>query len=627
MPTMYGQAGSYMTAMDPNKAPSNIQWANAYLGASTSLEPGKAMKDLLSLPASGIENVELSVIDPQKFEVIPREMFAEARRLGKLLIRDFTKDGRPTPISIHAPMMEATGFSENKFDENQWRATQQHLNSIVEKAALVGPNVPLNIHASQLPADQTFYNTQKAGEMLRELETYEKNVGEKDAHKELKESLLKGIIPQAMIAVDTVSGQLIPIQGEFRETAPGLRHFWSPKEKLENYNLTQWDEMKRKPLDYLAEIRRTEQLIADKNTPSEQLPLLEDRKRAYSKDFMSAVTTTFDHAYRANPEAFSPEMRDIVTQSYKKVQQAESYEAMTPDLAKITHVLAVAKPKLFKSAEEFALPKAAETFASAAMRSYDISSHPEKFLNKEDAKGIRDAGIMGVEQAPIITIENETDKAFARGDSLKSLVDASRKMFADRLVSDKNLKPDAAKKIAEDIIGATWDVGHINLMRRYGYNEDQIAAELKNLAKDVKHVHIHDNFGSFDAHLAPGMGNVPITKILDQLKKDGKIPPNIRGIVEAGGYVMNFGENPTIKTMQYFNAPAYGFQGSPTWGGESPMAGGYFMGSSAYSAGYGLMLPPIHYSEYGAGFTGLPPSLAAVPGTAQRSQFAGTPNA
>jgi hypothetical protein len=553
-------------------------------------------------------------------------MFSEARRLGKLLIRDFTKDGKPTPISVHAPMMESTGFAENKFDENQWRATQQHLNSIVEKAALVGPNVPLNIHASQLPADQTFYDVKKAGEMLKELETYEKNVGEKDAHLELKKYLSQGIIPQMMIAVDPVSGQLMPIQGEFRETAPGLRHFWSPQEKLENYNKTQWDEMIKKPLDYFSEIKRTEEQLS-KATNEDQKQLLKDRMSAYATDFRSAVLTTFDHAYRANPEAFTSEQKDIVTQSYKKLLRPKSEEELIQNLSNITHVLSKAEPKLFKSAEEFARPKAAETFASAAMRSYDISSNPEKYLSKEDAKGIRAAGIMGVAQAPIITIENETDRAFARGDSLRSLVKASRDKFIERLVAEKKVPLEKATEIATNMIGATWDVGHINLMKRYGYNEQQIADEIKAIKKDVKHVHIHDNFGSFDAHLAPGMGNVPIQAILKELQTEGKMPKGVRGIVEAGGYVMNFGENPTLKTLEYFRAPAYGFQGAPSWGGESPMAGGYFMGSSAYSAGYGLMLPPIHYSEYGAGFTGLPPSLAAVPGTAQRSQFAGTPNA
>jgi hypothetical protein len=355
----------------------------------------------------------------------------------------------------------------------------------------------------------------------------------------------------------------------------------------------------------------------------QDLDVLKKRYASYDQDFSSATFTTLDHVYRADPGVFTEGEKKTIKQAY-----------LEQDAAKVAKILGSIgtrerpkPPRLLIPAEEFTLPKAAETFASAAMRSYDISSNPEKYLSKEDAKGIRAAGIMGVAQAPIITIENETDRAFARGDSLRSLVKASRDKFIERLVAEKKVPLEKATEIATNMIGATWDVGHINLMKRYGYNEQQIADEIKAIKKDVKHVHIHDNFGSFDAHLAPGMGNVPIQAILKELQTEGKMPKGVRGIVEAGGYVMNFGENPTLKTLEYFRAPAYGFQGAPSWGGESPMAGGYFMGSSAYSAGYGLMLPPIHYSEYGAGFTGLPPSLAAVPGTAQRSQFAGTPNA
>jgi hypothetical protein len=75
--------------------------------------------------------------------------------------------------------------------------------------------------------------------------------------------------------------------------------------------------------------------------------------------------------------------------------------------------------------------------------------------------------------------------------------------------------------------------------------------------------------------------------------------------------------------LQYLNVPVYGFQKSPNWGEAT---GSYFMGTSGYSAGYGAFLPPVHFAEYGTGFTALPTALGApLPG--QRSAFSGTPNA
>ena len=616
MATMYGQTGFYRTSMDP-------LCTSSYLGATTSIEPGKAMKDLVNLPASGIENVELSVIEPQKFEAIPKQLFSEARRLGKLLIRDFTKDGRPSPITLHSPIIEPTGFSENKWDEGTWKSAQLQLANVVEKAVVLGPSVPVTVHGSQVPSTITRYDEAGAKAIGKELDAYEHATGTK--HEDLRKYLARNEIPQMMVVVEPVSGQLAPLQAEVREPAPGYKHFMSPQEKLEEHNRTQWDEYQRRLLDYFAEIQRTTQLLQPQPgrpplSEYEQKVLI-DRANAYTRDFISAASTTFDHAYRADPDAFSKDMRNKVTQGYQQIHTARTPEEQLKGAMQITQVLAKAEPKLFKPVEEFACEKAAETFAIAAMRSYEVATNPSKDLRELGAKPMRP------DQAPIISIENVyPEMAFGRGDSMKTLVDASRKEFEKRLVAEKHLPQKQAAAIANKLIGATWDVGHINMLKRFGYDEEKIAQELKNLAPDVKHVHFTDNFGYSDAHLAPGMGNVPFPDFIKTLKAEGKIK-DVRGIVEAGGYVMHYGENPTMKTLQYFNVPAYGFQGAPSWGGENPLGGSYFMGSGGYSAGYGLMLPPIHYGEYGAGFTGLPSSLGAIPGTAQKSAFAGTPNA
>ncbi|MCX6775195.1 MAG: hypothetical protein NTY99_03875, partial [DPANN group archaeon] len=382
MPTMYGQAGSYMTAMDPNKAPSNIQWANEYLGASTSLEPGKAMKDLLSLPASGIENVEVSVIDPQKFESMPREMFSEVRRLGKLLIHDFTKDGRPTPISVHAPMMEATGFSENKFDENQWRATQQHLNSIVEKAALVGPNVPLNIHASQLPADQNIYDKKRAEKYLKELYTHatliapghEDEVLNSPHYKYTVEMLRKNEIPEVMIAVEPMTGQLVPLQAKDHVYPSGETRRLFPIEQLEMANRSEWDNISNKFKGYWKEMEEAKM--------NEQRPDIAGTKKAaewehyydaYKDEFEREALSIFQRINKTAPEVAKNLQKQLkgVPERDQLFQLANAFKDMPAPPA-----------RLYIPAEEFVLPKAAETFASAAMRSYDISSKPSKEMKE-----------------------------------------------------------------------------------------------------------------------------------------------------------------------------------------------------------------------------------------------------
>src|SRR3989304_3655710 len=115
---VYSESGEYFNSMDPSSGPGKEMplWANYYLGASTSIQPFEAIRDVLRLPASGIQNVELSIIDPNQWESVPRELFGEMRRLAQMNIRDFTKDGRPSPLSVHAPVrgIEPAGFDQQQ---------------------------------------------------------------------------------------------------------------------------------------------------------------------------------------------------------------------------------------------------------------------------------------------------------------------------------------------------------------------------------------------------------------------------------------------------------------------------------------------------------------------------------
>jgi len=69
---------------------------------------------------------------------------------------------------------------------------------------------------------------------------------------------------------------------------------------------------------------------------------------------------------------------------------------------------------------------------------------------------------------------------------------------------------------------------------------------------------VTDNFGYEDSHLIPGMGNVPIKKVMEQLEKHGKIE-EMKMIVEAGGINQAFKKLPHVMSLGSFNA---GF-GSP----------------------------------------------------------------
>ncbi len=245
--------------------------------------------------------------------------------------------------------------------------------------------------------------------------------------------------------------------------------------------------------------------------------------------------------------------------------------------------------KTYVPIEEFALDKSSETFSNLALKGF------EKWKDK----------------APIISIENVTpNMAFSRAEQLRELVKESRKKFVEKAVKEKKLNRKKAEEMAKKLIGVTWDVGHINMLRKYGFKEEEIVKESKKIAPYVKHMHFTDNFGYNDSHLPPGMGNVPFKKIMEQMEKEGY---SGKAIMEAAGFVQHFQTSPHLYSLEGLGSPIY--SGGPMFM-DVGLGGGYF-------SGYGNFLPEQHFEMYGAGFSNLP--LEVGGSTKSKSKFSGTP--
>jgi len=85
-----------------------------------------------------------------------------------------------------------------------------------------------------------------------------------------------------------------------------------------------------------------------------------------------------------------------------------------------------------------------------------------------------------------------------------------------------------AKKIAEDHIKATFDIGHANIWKKYFSGDEKefnswLGHEVDKLTKAgiIGHVHVSDNFGYNDEHLPPGYGNAPIKEFLAHMQESG----------------------------------------------------------------------------------------------------------
>ncbi|MFH1682639.1 MAG: TIM barrel protein [Candidatus Woesearchaeota archaeon] len=140
-----------------------------------------------------------------------------------------------------------------------------------------------------------------------------------------------------------------------------------------------------------------------------------------------------------------------------------------------------------------------------------------------------------------------------------------------------NISVNEAEKLAAQHIRATIDTGHLNLWRKYfqprpGSTPEQNEAEFRtwfltqveDLAKDkmVGNLHLTDNFGYQDDHLAPGQGNAPLRQTLAILKKHGyKDAITVEPGADASTDISDF--HGLMKTWRYLGSSIYGM-GSPT---------------------------------------------------------------
>ncbi len=603
-----------------------IRLPASQFASTTSIQSPNQLNEVVSRIKEGVKNVELQPINPDTFDQIPKQHFKEMRALMKLT---------GVKASIHAPVsgMSAAGFGQQGYDETTRKQTEKRFLSVIERAHELDPkgNIPVVIHSTEgIPGNE--YAPGKEGE---------------PRFKEEK-----------VLIVDQETGQLKTLLKEEKT------HYWHKPEdfgeggtlkkvwgehgekRVAELNQTQWDQQLTNLAFYekeanemwksFTDIKRNPDVLEISNTNSpEKLMELERRNpeifhqlsqaNLFLENNEQTFLGLFDKAYKYGTSEQKKILKNVAKDWTEKekdrrrkyIQEGNinplikfhednaSLNEKIATLSKVTsrefahaHGKTFAAPTTFKPVEEFAREKSAKTFGNLAWDSY------QKFG----------------ENSPIIAVENMyMGMPFGKPEDFKQQIKDSRKVFVKN-AEEKGMSKGDAKKKAEKFLGVTWDVGHVNLMKKSGFKDSDIVEATKKLAPYVKHIHLTDNFGHGDSHLAPGMGNVPTKKILEELEKAGKLK-DTRAVLEAGALVMpqGLGMSPHKWAMEAFGSPTFGGAGAPYWNQAMGATGGYF-------SGYGDMNPSTHHSIYGAGFTSLPKDLGGnIPGTGSR--FSGTPNA
>ncbi len=563
------------------------------IGMSTDARTANIIKDASKNLSAGAKTIELTQVSPEVFDAIPKQQLKEMNRLSKLTGVD---------VTVHAPVIEASGLTQQGFTESNRKAVERQMISAVERSHEINPEgkFPVTFHSSaMLP-----------GTIL-----------EKGKEK-----------PEEVLVINRETGSInkIPIREE--------KHFPGDTEtniqnELNKVNEESWLQ-NISHLSYnsrhAGEIIEQVGVIATEAESDERKGRELNQRQKSAKHAMTYASNFLKDAYRefkglyesaydyAATNEDKETIRDLGEQISERVNNINKSKSENEKIILTQEIIDegvetlrnLSTPKMIEELNEFAKNKTSQTFGDVAFNSY------KKFKDK----------------SPIISIENPpAGGAFSTGEELREIVENSRKKFIEMATRPDNqsipkeqrglgMSKKEAEKIAEKIIGATWDVGHINMLRKYGYESKDIIEQSKKVAPLTKHVHLSDNFGFEHTELPMGMGNVPVKEIMENLDKEG-----YKGnkVIEALSWWQHFSEQgavpPLASTLQAFGSPIYAMEMAPYWNQNVGLQQGYFGGME------GAWLPQVNYETFGTGFSQLPTDLGGQRQGAQGSRMSGRP--
>ena len=559
-------------------------------GMSTDPRTANVLQDASSKLNMGIKQIELSLVNPEIFDSVPKQQLQEINRLSKLTGAE---------ISVHGPVTEASGIGQQGFNEIIRKGEEIRLSNVLERSHEVNPegNVIVTVHSSQgIPGT----NWEKLPDKEKGFEGKAKRI----------------------IVVDRDTGAMKTVLDEGKVFYPG--EDWSnpenvnitPEHGLDVLNHSEWDQRVSK---IFFEQERADEILQENQVQIQHLiPVLKERfergedpmvgltptqrnayiklqdAQGYLKEVQKSANTIFSKAYEFGDDEQKKKLKELSDKYTEELNESPDFLSRSQAMHRLVVDLKNRElaPRINVPLEEFAIKKSAETFGNAAFESY------KKLGDK----------------APILSIENPpAGGAFSTGEELKDLIKESRKNFAERAIKDKGLNSSEANKLAEKFIGATWDLGHINMLRKSGFGKEDIIRESEKIAPFIKHVHLSDNFGIEHTELPMGMGNVPTKEIFEKLGKEGF---DAKKIIEAGNWWNHFRTAPFKETLEAFGSPIYSMEMSPYWNQNLGL-------QQSYSSGYGMMLPQTNYQMFGAGFSQLPMELGGQKPGAEGSRMSG----
>ncbi len=615
------------------------------VGATASPQTPNQIGELTSRLNQGLKSVEIGTMNQRLMDQIPKEHFKEIKRLGELTGSEAT---------LHAPIqdLDLAGFTQQGQDEFERQENIEKLKSVIDRAHLMDSsgNIPITVHAGSFPAQKW----KKTGIF----EGGEVEEGQKHLEDQRSE----------MAIINQDSGQMQIVKYKEKEYIDGRKVAWTPKYSMDNMNRTSWDEEQLRLMQWKKELSEVQDRFKTKQSRMMELEDSNDKKLLNSKEkaelgelrqeaknvsgyereihqnVRSLTEDMYNRFKKYKPESDTIEEKRMEKDFSKQMETVGDEQKKIDELRKKVEVLdkkydganESQKSKLEEESNDLRreLYKCSRDQTELVVRNFQNMPAPNTWVSADDfaqekvSDSVTEAAMHGFkeygEDAPIISMENVYPEfTLSRADSLKDTIDKSREKFAEELVKKEKLSKKKAEEVAEKLIGVTWDVGHIYMLRKHGYTDEDIKKEVRKIAKHVKHIHLTDNFGFEDSHLPPGEGGVNIKEQLEEIEKSlGKEEFEKRkAIVEAGEFVANFKEAPHLYALSDLNSPLYAENNGPYWKDIWESSGNYM-------GGFGEMMPQKYFDLYGApGFAQLPTALGgSAGGSSDRGRLASTPS-
>lgn len=602
----YGEISFYHGAdygLDPNYGNPighNVFFSN--IGTAVNPQTANQIKAVSDALNTGAKTVEVQMTFAEIEKAIPNQHLEEINRLRKITGAELT---------LHGPMIEPTGFNPQAgawSDSQRVQAERQMWNAF-ERAHKVDPtgNIVVTFHSSQtLPEPRTKIVNEKGEIVSSSLFVIDERTGAGGQLPLPKKDYLfneQYNVDEELKRFNDErwKGELSNLNIEVSRAREAFREGREENELLKGINRSELYAMSdtEKGKKYLNSLPKEVRRVADEIISNVNYG------KIFVDDSYTKLQNLYNQAYDAAEKVKDKEtigkldeFRDEVAKDLKdyrndKSKVIELGKAVSKGVKLLGSINA---PQSLQPIEKFAIDKASETFANVAF------------------KGFKKFG----ETAPIVSIENPpVGMGLTRAEELQKLIKETRNKFINKAKED-GISESEAEKQAEKLIGATWDVGHINMLRQYGFKEEHLKEQTKTIAPYIKHVHLSDNFGMAHSELPMGYGNVPMKAHEELIKKYGKQVEKIKRIIEAGDWVTQFGGLSAIpQTVSFYGSPLYPMKMGPYWNQVGGLSGGYF-------AGQGAILPDVNFRTYGTSFMSLPVELG---GQMQggRDRLSGTP--